>query len=428
MANLTALKIKGLKPGPKTQRVADGRGLYIVIRPSGSRAWVLRCTLDGTRTDLGIGPFPDVSLARAREKAQEIRGKVVDGHDPRAERRQPKTPTFSQAAEQYITQNERRWKSPREARDWRACLESYAYSRFGNIRVDKVTRNDVLKALLPIWPTVPARARKLRQRIKTIFAAAMAHGHLDVNPAGEVIDAALPRRKGVPEHHRSLPYQKVGAALNTVEESTSGLAVRLCFRFLVLTSVRSGEARGATWDEIDLERREWTVPGARMKAGVSHRVPLSDAALDVLRRARALGTTGLVFPSAGRKRPLTDMALMQLLRRTGLAGETTVHGLRASFRTWSQEQTDTPWAVGEAALAHTIGNSTEAAYARSDLYQKRAELMEEWGSFLLRTPERSRGDYGNPVLNADANYVHRGAAPQDVEGTADTNGRPYDLL
>ena len=280
IANLTALKIKGLKPGPKTQRVADGRGLYIVIRPSGSRAWVLRTTIYGTRTDIGLGPFPDVTLARAREKAQEIRGKVVDGHDPRAERRQPKVPTFREAAEQYITQNERRWKSPREARDWRACLESYAYPRFGNVRVDKVTRNDVLKALLPIWPTVPARARKLRQRTKTIFAAAMAHGHLDVNPAGEVIDAALPRRKGVPEHHRSLAYQKVGAALNTVEESTSGLAVRLCFRFLVLTAVRSGEARGATWDEIDEDARTWTVPQDRMKMGVLHRVPLSDEAMD----------------------------------------------------------------------------------------------------------------------------------------------------
>ena len=385
MANLTALKIKGLKPGQKTQRLADGRGLYLVVRPSGSRAWVLRTTIYGTRTDIGLGPFPDVTLARAREKAQEIRGKVVDGHDPRAERRQPKVPTFREAAEQYITQNERRWKSPREARDWRACLESYAYPRFGNVRVDKVTRNDVLKALLPIWPTVPARARKLRQRTKTIFAAAMAHGHLDVNPAGEVIDAALPRRKGVPEHHRSLAYQKVGAALNTVEESTSGLAVRLCFRFLVLTAVRSGEARGATWDEIDEDARTWTVPQDRMKMGVLHRVPLSDEAMTVLRRARALGTTGLIFPSAGRKRPLTDMALMQLLRRTGLADRATCHGFRASFRTWAMEQTDVSWAVGESALAHTVGTSTEQAYARSDLFERRRALMAEWDNYVTNT-------------------------------------------
>ena len=382
MANLTALKIKGLKPGPKTQRVADGRGLYLVVRPTGSRAWVLRTTIYGTRTDIGLGPFPDISLARAREKAQEIRGKVADGNDPRAERRQPKVPTFREAAEQYITRNERRWKSPREARDWRACFASYAYSRFGNVRVDKVTRADVIKTLIPIWEEVPARARKLRQRVRAVFADCMAHGLLDVNPAGEVIDAALPRRKGVTEHHRSLPYQKVGAALNTVEESTAGLAVRLCFRFLVLTAVRSGEARGATWQEIDEDARTWTVPAARMKMGVAHRVPLSDAAMTVLRRARALGSTGLIFSSAGRKRPLTDMALMQLLRRTGLAGDTTIHGLRASFRTWSQEQTDTPWSVGEAALAHTIGNSTEAAYARSDLFERRRALMEDWATYL----------------------------------------------
>ena len=384
MANLTALKIKGLKPGPKTQRLADGRGLYMVVRPSGSRAWVLRTTIDGSRTDIGLGPFPDVTLARAREKAQEIRGKVADGHDPRAERRQPKVPTFREAAEQYITRNERRWKSPREARDWRGCFESYAFPRFGNVRVDKVTRADTLKALLPIWPSVPARARKLRQRVRAVFADAMAHGYIDVNPAGELIDAALPRRKGVTEHLRSLPYQRVGAALNTVEESTSGLAVRLCFRFLVLTAVRSGEARGATWDEIDLERREWRIPGERMKAGVGHRTPLSDAAMTVLRRARALGSAGLIFPSAGRKRPLSDMALMQLLRRTGLAGDTTVHGFRASFRTWAMEQTDVAWAVGEAALSHTIGNSTEAAYARSDLFERRRALMEQWADFLMQ--------------------------------------------
>ena len=387
MANLTAMEVRNLKPGPKTKRYGDGRGLYLVVRANGSKAWVQRTTIDGDRTDIGLGGYPDVSLALARKKSAEIRTAVAEGRDPRAERRQPNLPTFREAAEQYVSDNALRWKNPKEAVNWRGCLHTYAYPVFGTTRIDRITRADVLDMLLRIWLTKPSIARKLRQRVRAIFAAAMAFGYLDINPAGEVIDAALPRTPAVKAHFRALPYQDVPETLDKIEASTASLASRLCFRFLVLTAARSGEARGARWDEIDLGARTWTIPASRMKSGRQHRVPLSDAALEVLRRTKALDdNSGLVFPSLYKPgRELSDMTLTKLLRDNGLAKRATVHGFRTSFKTWCMETTDTPWAVGEAALAHTLGNTTEQAYARSDLFERRRALMEEWSSFLLRT-------------------------------------------
>ena len=213
----------------------------------------------------------------------------------------------------------------------------------------------------------------------------MAHDYIDRNPAGEAIDGALPAMPVVREHFRALPYEEVGKALATVEASTATLSSKLCLRYLVLTAARSGEARGATWDEIDMKGREWRISGSRMKGGREHRVPLPDKALDVLRQARALDdNSGLVFPSTLKSgKPLSDMTLTKILRSVGLADRATVHGFRTSFKTWAMEQTDTPWAVGEAALAHTLGNSTEQAYARSDLFERRRTLMQQWVDYLL---------------------------------------------
>lgn len=193
-----------------------------------------------------------------------------------------------------------------------------------------------------------------------------------------------PPQPAVKAHFRAMPYEEVPEALETIRASTASLSTRLCFRFLVLTAARSGEARGATWDEVDLDGTTWTIPASRMKAGVAHRVPLSKQALDVLRRARLLeDNSGLVFPSALKPgRALSDMTLTRLLRATDLADRATVHGFRTSFKTWTMETTDTPWAVGEAALAHTLGNSTEAAYARTDLFERRRALMQQWADYL----------------------------------------------
>ncbi len=380
---LTVKKITALsKPG----RFGDGGGLYLEIAKGGSKSWVQRITVDGRRRDIGLGGFPAVSLAMARQRAAGNRTAVADGRDPLAERRKSKgVPSFQEVSESYLLANAPRWKNRKTAINWRGQMEKYAYPVFGQVRIDRVDRIDVLGILTPIWTSKPAAGRKLRQRIRAVFAFAMAHGYVGFNPAGEIIGAALPPMPSVKSHFRALPYQEVGVALRMVEASSSSLSSRLCFRFLVLTAARSGEAREATWDEVDMHDAVWTIPGNRMKAGAEHRVPLVEAALEVLTTAQLLDDgSNLVFPSLMKPRhPLSDMTLTKLLRDLGLAERATVHGFRTSFKTWCMEQTNTPWAVGEAALAHTIGNSTEAAYARSDLFKKRRKVMQQWADYLL---------------------------------------------
>ena len=254
----------------------------------------------------------------------------------------------------------------------------------GGIPIDRIGSADVLRVLTPIWTTKPETARRVRQRMRTVFRWAMAHGFTETNPAGEAIDGGLPRMPKVRAHFRSLPYQEVGSALETVEASRASVPAKLCFRFLVLTAARSGEARGATWDEVDLAGQMWRIPAERMKAGVEQRVPLSGQALEVLAEASALrDESSLVFPSPLKPGvPMSDMTLTKVLRSTGLAERATVHGFRSSFKNWTLEQTETPWAVSEAALAHTLGNSTAQAYARSDLFERRRSLMQLWADYI----------------------------------------------
>ena len=254
----------------------------------------------------------------------------------------------------------------------------------GNTPIDRIDRADVLGVLTPIWTARPATARRVRQRMRTIFRWAMAHGFIETNPAGEAIDGALPPMPKVKAHLRALPYQEVEEALKAVDASQASIPAKLCFRFLVLTAARSGEARGAAWDEIDILGQVWRIPPQRMKAGVEHRAPLSRQALDVLGKASALrDESGLVFPSPLRPgSPLSDMTLTKVLGSTGLAESATVHGFRSSFKNWTLEQTDTPWAVSESALAHMLGSLTEQAYARSDLFERRRALMQLWADYL----------------------------------------------
>ena len=280
--------------------------------------------------------------------------------------------------------NRPRWRNEKHAASWIQTLERHALPKIGNKRIDKIGRDDVLTVLTPIWTTRPETARRVRQRMRTVFRWAMAHGFMETNPAGEVIDGALPPMPKVKAHLRSLPYQDVGMALETVSASQASLSAKLCFRFLILTAARSGEARAATWDEIDVQEQLWRIPSERMKAGIEHRVPLSTQALDVLTQVTELrDDSGLTFPSPLKPgSPMSDMTLTKILRSTGLAERATVHGFRSSFKNWTLEQTDTPWAVSEAALAHTLGNSTEQAYARSDLFDRRRALMQDWADYL----------------------------------------------
>ena len=382
MARLTATKIKTIR---EKGRYGDGDGLFLNVTATGTKSWVQRVVVHGRRRDIGLGGYPAVSLAGARQRCADNRKAIAAGLDPIVEKRKPTVATFREAAEKVHEMNIPRWKSVKHAKSWLRMLERHAFPRIGNTPVNQVDSSAVLAVLDPIWTTKPETARRVRQRMRTIFRWAMSHGFIDNNPAGEVVDGALPRMPHIKEHFRSLPYQEVGAALKTVEASGASLSAKLCLRFLVLTAVRSGEARGATWDEMDLEARTWRIHGSRMKAGVEHRVPLSEQALVVLEQSHLLrDEAGVVFPSPQKQgRNLSNMTLMMMLSSTGLAERATVHGFRSSFKNWSMEMTNTPWAVAEAALAHTLGNSTEQAYARSDLYERRRVLMQEWADYVM---------------------------------------------
>ena len=378
---LSATRAKAIKdPG----RYSDGGGLHLYISKAGRKSWVQRITIDGRRRDIGLGAFPTVSLAQAREKAADNRAAVAEGRNPLAEKRSPAMPTFREAARSVHEANIPRWRNGRHSAGWIQTLERHAMPALGNTPLDRIGRSDALDVLIPIWTTRPETARRVRQRMRTVFRWAMAHGYMETNPAGEAIDGALPRMPRVKAHFRALPYQEVGAALETVASSQASMSAKLCLRFLALTAARSGEARGATWDEIDLQGQEWRIPSQRMKAGMEHRVPLSRQALDLLREASALrDESGLVFPSP--RKPgsaMSDMTLTKVLRAVGLAERATVHGFRSSFKNWTLEQTDTPWAVSEAALAHLLGNATEQAYARSDLFERRRALMQLWADYV----------------------------------------------
>ena len=381
MGKLTVARVKSITaPG----RYGDGGTLFLFVKPGGSKSWVQRLAIDGRRRDIGLGGFPLVSLAEARVKAFENRKLArIDGGDPLAGKHKAKTPTFREAAERTYKGLKPKWRNAKHAEDWWSSVDRYAFPIVGNTPIDRVRREDVLRILTPIWSSRPERARRLRQRIRAVLAWAQAHNYIPgENVAGEAISGALPKMAIGKTHFRALPHQEVAAALETVEASGASLAAKHCLRFLVLTAARSGEAREATWSEIDPEKREWRIPATRMKAGAEHRVPLSDAAVKVLERARALDDgSGLVFPSVLKPgRCLSDMTLTKLLRDTGLAGRSTVHGMRSSFRDWAAE-TGHPREIAEAALAHTVGG-VEGAYFRSDLFAKRRRLMDQWAAYL----------------------------------------------
>ena len=292
-------------------------------------------------------------------------------------------PTFREAAEKTFAANRARWRSEMTAKNWQQGMARHVLPVIGELRVDQIKREDVLRILTPIWTGKPEVARKQRNRIRTVLSWCQAHGFIEHNVAGEMIDGALPAMPAVQAHFRALPYREVPVALETVEASGASMAAKLCFRFLVLTATRSGEARGAMWPEIDFEAREWRIPGSRMKAGVEHRVPLSDAALAVLEQARILrDRSGLIFPSPMKPAPMSDMTLTKVLRTTGLAERATVHGFRSSFRDWAGECTNTAHAVMELSLAHAVGSAVEQAYARSDLLAKRRRLMDQWATYI----------------------------------------------
>ena len=386
MARLTAAKVRTAGAG----RYSDGGTLTLLVTKRGGRSWVQRLTINGRRADVGLGPASVVSLQMARDRALENRRRLWNGEDPRTGRPAAAAsvaapvstaPTFREAAAAVLEANRGAWRNSRSASVWGRMLERHAYPAIGNKRVDAIGRADVLRVLSPVMLDTPPTGRKLRQNVRQVFAWAQAHGHITENPAGEVIAAALPKAPAVKAHRKAAPYRETGAMLRTVEASTIAAAVKACFAFIVLTGVRTNEARGARWSEIDTAAGTWKIPGKRMKEGRGHRVPLSDAALAVLERAAGLiDGSGLLFPSpVKRGQPISRSAMLMALRRLGIAVD--VHGFRSSLRDWCAE-TGEPREVAEAALSHVNGGTVEASYFRSDLFDKRRELMGQWAQFV----------------------------------------------
>ena len=361
----------------------DGNGLFLRVDPSGARRWVQRIVIRGKRKELGLGAFPLVSLAEAREAAFENRKLARSGGDPLADRKREKAvPTFAEASRTVHAMHLPTWRNPKHAAQFISTLETYAFPRMGRVKVSEVSTADVLAVLTPIWLEKAETARRVRQRIGTVMKWAIAKGWRSDNPA-DAISQALPKQNRTQEHRKALHYSEVAGCIEKVKASNADLSTKLAFEFLVLTAPRSGEARGATWDEIDLDAKLWTVPANRMKAKQEHVVPLSKRAIAVLREAKGLGDgTGLVFPGTKAGKPLSDMTLSKLVKELGFLAD--IHGFRTSFRTWTQERTNYPREIAEAALAHKIKDKAEAAYARSKLLEKRAKMMQAWSNYLTQ--------------------------------------------
>ena len=372
---LTAARVRTEKrPG----RYHDGQGLYLQVDPSGARRWLQRVVIRGKRTDLGLGGWPLVSLSAAREKAMENRRIARVGGDPRTEKRD--VPTFAEAAAEVIKLNLPTWKNTKHAAQWGSTLRTYVFPHFGSRLVTEVSGSDVMKALTLIWTAKPETARRVRQRISAVMKWAIANNYRLDNPAGDAIEAVLPKTSRTQAHHTALHYADVPAALRAVQAAKVTESSKLCLEFQVLTASRPGEARQAQWVEVDVGARTWTIPSTRMKADREHRVPLSERAMKVLADARSLGGgSNIVFQSRS-GRPLSDMTHRKMLRTLDI--DCVPHGFRSSFRDWAAEKTDAPHAVMEAALAHVVGDSTEAAYFRSDLFERRRTLMDQWAEYL----------------------------------------------
>ena len=361
-------------------RYCDGHGLYLDVRPTGSRGWVQRLTIRGRRTELGLGGFPLVSLKEAREKAFANRKLAREGGDPLAEKRRAESmPTFADAAEQVWNQLRPGWRTVKHARLWMNTLEQYAFPRIGKMPVSEVTSADVIGILAPIWHEKAATARRVRQRIRAVMEWAVA---MDLRPANpcDRIGPVLGAQRNVVRHMRALPHGQVASAIEAVRASNARPVLKLAFEFLVLTATRSGDVRGVEWTEIDQDEGVWTIPALRTKAQQEHRVPLCRRAKEILDEARVPGDgSPLVFPNV-RGKPLGSLALSGLLSQLKIAA--VPHGFRSSFRDWAAEETDHPREVAEAALAHQVRNQVEAAYRRTDLFERRRRLMDDWADYL----------------------------------------------
>ena len=383
---LTALKVARAKP---RGLYADGGGLYLQIARNGSRSWLYRYTLGGKTRHMGLGPLDVVSLADARTAALECRRLCQAGVDPIEQREASRTEahlaaaramTFDECAERYMAAHAAGWRNSKHRAQWSATLQTYVTPVLGSLPIQEIDTGLVMQVLEPIWTVKPETASRLRGRIEKVLNWATAGGFRQgENPArwrGH-LENLLPHHARVRKvkHHAALPYSEIGAFMADLRERKGVAAAAL--DFLILTAARTSEVIGACWHEIDIPMQTWIIPADRMKTREEHRVPLSKTALSVLEQMRAIRHDEFIFPSAKKGKPLSNMALLVLLRRMG-RDNVTAHGFRSTFRDWAAERTNFPPEVAEMALAHTISNKVEAAYRRGDLFEKRRRLMDAW--------------------------------------------------
>jgi integrase len=382
---LTDSKIRSLTSGI----FSDGDGLYLRVQPSGTRSWCFIWRRYGARREIGLGPYGSgarhVSLATARAKAAEAREIIGAGGDPKTDMAERKAAiavvTFGKVADEYIATMKPKWRGRSTLAAWERFAQSYA-SSIRKVPVDKLATDDVVRVLRPLWHDKIETATKVRERIKLVLDHAKARGlRSGDNPAqwkGH-LDQILPAHsKLARSHHAAMPFGDVPTFLDRLRDA-DGVGAR-CLEFCVLTAVRSGEARGARWSEIELDAKVWTIAAERMKSEKPHRVPLSDRAMEIVREMKATAFNDLVFPGQRDNRPLSDMTLLKALKLAG-AGEFTVHGFRSSFRDWAAEETNFQREVAEAALAHAVGDAVERAYRRGDALEKRRKLMDAWAAY-----------------------------------------------
>ena len=392
---LSAMLVSKLKePG----YYADGGNLYLQVSPSGSKSWIFRYRIDGKQREMGLGPLGGLSLAQARETAATHRngfthGVRIDPIEARQEARraadalrtkQNATPTFNEAARLYIAAHRHEWKNAKHSGQWQSTLDTYVSPVFGSLPVNQIETSHVLKVLGDIWTDKTETATRLRGRIEKVLDWARVAGYrTGENPArwrGHLEHSlAAPTKAKKVVNHPALPWREVGDFMVDLRAQT-GIAAK-ALELAILTAVRSGEVRKATWAEIDLRSKTWTIPGSRMKAGVEHRVPLADAAIELLRQMPRIEGCEWVFPGMKNK-PLSNMSLTAVLRRMG-QHNITVHGMRSTFRTWASESSASSFGreAAEHALAHSLPDKVEAAYRRGDQFERRIGLMQAWADY-----------------------------------------------
>ena len=372
---LSTAFVRSAPPG----RHCDGNGLYLYVQKTGTRSWIQRLVIRGRKRELGLGNAQLVLLAEAREQALANRKLARAGGDPLAEkRRSAGIPTFAEAAKRVIEQKSAGWRNAAVPRNWYRSFEIHVFPRIGRVPVSEMTSADVLEILTPIWHANPPTARIVRHRIRAVLEWAIAMDWRTDNPCDRLLPV-LGSQQHVVRHRKALPHREVGAAIEKVRAAKAGKVDALALEFMVLTAARGVEVRGAVWSEIDREERVWTVPASRMKSLRAHRVPLCGRALEILDAARKLGGGGSPIVFVGKRgREMGGEQMGRLLRKHGIAA--VPHGFRSSFRDWAAEETDHPREVVEAALAHVVRNPVEAAYMRSDLFERRRRLMDDWAT------------------------------------------------